>query len=140
MDWSRKLNIASPYFRLLISVLEQNGNITLTSLTCRCMYATMNHIGIRDLQKMSGETIEALPGPTPVKSGDRTVGILIPVKPVNMARLEAALAKAEELAKGRDPKADDEALRQFGDVDPTNYDEETVRKLMDEGRKMWRKP
>jgi len=104
------------------------------------MYATMNHIGIRDLQKMSGETIAALPGPTPVKSGDRTVGILIPVKPVNMARLEAALAKAEELAKGRDPKADDEALRQFGDVDPTNYDEETVRKLMDEGRKMWRKP
>lgn len=95
----------------------------------------MNHIGIRDLQKMSAETIQALPGPTPVKSGDRTIAILTPLKPVNMERLEAALAMAEELAKGRDPKADDEALRQFGDVDPVNYDEETVRKLMDEVRK-----
>jgi hypothetical protein len=101
----------------------------------------MNHIGIRDLQKLSGETIQALPGPTPVKSGDRTVAILIPLKPVNMARLEAALAQADELARGRDPKADDEALRAMGeDVDPTNYDEETVRKLLEEGRKMWRKP
>jgi hypothetical protein len=99
----------------------------------------MNHIGIRDLQKLSGEAIQTLPGPTPVKSGDRTVAILIPLKPVNMERLEAALAMAEELAKGRDPKADDEALRQFGDVDPTNYDEETVRKLLEEGRRMGRK-
>ncbi len=95
----------------------------------------MNHIGIRDLQKLSGESISALPGPTPIKSGDRTVAILIPLKPVNMERLNAALAMAEELAKGRDPKADDEALKDMG-VDPTNYDEETVRKLMDEGRKM----
>jgi len=47
---------------------------------------------IRDLQKMSGETIAALPGPTPVKSGDRTVAILIPLKPVNMARLEGRSA------------------------------------------------
>ncbi len=95
----------------------------------------MNHIGIRELQKLSGETIQALPGPTPVKVGDRTVAILIPLKPVNMERLEAWLAKAEELAKGRDPKADDEALKAMG-VDPTNYDEETVRKLLEEGRKM----
>jgi hypothetical protein len=100
----------------------------------------MNHIGIRDLQKLSSESIQALPGPTPVKSGDRTVAILIPLKPVNMERLKAVLAKADELAKGRDPKADDEALRQFGDVDPTNYDDETVRKLMEEGRRMRRKP
>lgn len=100
----------------------------------------MNHIGIRDLQKLSADSITALPGPTPVKSGDRTVAILIPLKPVNMARLEAALAQAEELAKDRDPKADDEALRQFGDVDPTNYDEETVRRLTEEGRRMRRKP
>lgn len=99
----------------------------------------MNHIGIRDLQKLSADSITALPGPTPVKSGDRTVAILIPLKPVNMARLEAALAQAEELAKGRDPKADDEALKAMG-VDPTNYDEETVRKLTDEGRQMRRKP
>jgi hypothetical protein len=30
----------------------------------------MSHISIRDLRKMSGETIGALPGPTPVKSRD----------------------------------------------------------------------
>ncbi len=39
----------------------------------------MSHIGIRDLQKLYGETIEALPGPTPVKSGNRTVGLLVPL-------------------------------------------------------------
>lgn len=100
----------------------------------------MNHIGIRDLQKLSADSITALPGPTPVKSGDRTVAILIPLKPVNMEGLRTVLAQAEELAKGRDHEADDEALRQFGDVDPVNYDEKTVRKLMEEGRRMRRKP
>ncbi len=101
------------------------------------MRDSMRSIGIRDLRKLLAERNAALPGPTPVKSGDRTTANLISLKPVNMERLEACLAKAEELAKGRDPKADDEALRQFGDVDPVNYDEETVRKLLEEGREMW---
>ena len=95
----------------------------------------MAHISIRDLQKISGETIAALPGPTPVRSGDRTVGILFPLKPVDRERLAAVMARAEALAEGRDPAADDAALAAFGDVDPTNWTEEAVAGLRDERSK-----
>jgi hypothetical protein len=92
----------------------------------------MSHLSIRDLQKISGEAIGALPGPTPVKSGDRTVGLLVPLKAADPERLAAVLAKAEALAKGRDPAADDAALAQFGEVDPVNWSVEAVRALMNE--------
>ncbi|MGP0057896.1 MAG: hypothetical protein ACLPID_01205 [Beijerinckiaceae bacterium] len=92
----------------------------------------MSHISIRDLQKMSGETIGALPGPTPVKSGDRTVGLLVPLKSADPDRLAAVLARAEALAKGRDSAADDAALAPFGEVDPVDWSLEAVRKLMAE--------
>jgi hypothetical protein len=92
----------------------------------------MGHISIRDLQKISGETISALPGPTPVKSGDRTVGLLVPLKAADPDRLAAVLARAEALAKGRDPVADDAALAPFGEVDPVNWSVEAVRALMAE--------
>jgi hypothetical protein len=90
----------------------------------------MSHISIRDLQKMSGETIGALPGPTPVKSGDRTVGLLVPLKSANPDRLAAVLARAEALAKGRDPAADDAALAASGEVDPVDWSLEAVRALL----------
>jgi hypothetical protein len=89
----------------------------------------MGHISIRDLQKMSGETIGALPGPTPVKSGERTVGLLVPLKAADPDKLAAALTKAEALAKGRDPVADDAALAAFGEVDPIDWSLEAVRAL-----------
>ena len=89
----------------------------------------MTHISIRDLQKISGEAIGALPGPTPVKSGDRTVGLLIPLKAADPDRLLAVLVRAEALAKGRDPAADDAALAAFGDVDPIDWSVEAVRVL-----------
>lgn len=92
----------------------------------------MGHISIRDLQKMSGEKIQALAGPTAVKSGDRTVGLLIPLKAADPDRLAAILARAEALAKGRDPAADEAALARFGDVDPTNWSIEAVRALQAE--------
>jgi hypothetical protein len=92
----------------------------------------MSHISIRDLQKISGETIGALPGPTPVKSGDRTVGLLVPLKAADPDRLAAVLARAEALAKGRDPAADDAALAPFGEVDPVDWSVEAVRALMGE--------
>ena len=92
----------------------------------------MHHIGIRDLQKISGEAISALPGPTPVKSGDRTVGLLVPVRAADPDRLIAVLSKAEELAKGRDAVADDAALASFGDVDPVDWSVDEVRRLMAE--------
>ena len=90
----------------------------------------MTHLSIRDLQKISGETIGALPGPTPVKSGERTVGLLIPLKAADPDRLAAVLGRAEELAKGRDPAADDAALAPFGEVDPIDWSVEVVRALL----------
>ena len=95
----------------------------------------MTHISIRDLQKMSGEKIEALPGPTAVKSGDRTVGLLIPLKAADPDRLKAILLRAEAAAKGRGPTSDDATLAQFDDVDPTNWSIEVVRALQAEWMK-----
>lgn len=89
----------------------------------------MGHLSIRDLQKISGEAISALPGPTAVKSGNKTVALLIPFRKADPGRLAAVLARAEALARGRDAKADDEALRAFGDVDPTDWSVEAVRAL-----------
>lgn len=92
----------------------------------------MSHISIRDLQKISGDAIGALPGPTPVKSGERTVGLLIPLKAADPDRLAAVLARAERLAKGRDVAADDAALAQFGDVDPVDWSVSAVKALTEE--------
>lgn len=86
-------------------------------------------ISIRDLQKISGEAIGALPGPTPVKSGDRTVGLLIPLKAADPDRLAAVLARAEALAKARDPAADDAALAAMG-ADPSDWSIAAVRTLI----------
>ena len=93
------------------------------------MYLPMNHISIRDLQKISGKAISELPGTTPVKSGDRTIALLVPLKRANMDRLRKTLARAERLAKQR-PISDD-ALRKIG-VDPTNWSVDAVRKLQAE--------
>ncbi|SFJ94912.1 hypothetical protein SAMN05216525_14421 [Bradyrhizobium sp. Gha] len=90
---------------------------------------TMSHISIRDLQKISGEAIGALPGPTPVKSGERTVGLLIPLKAADPDRLAAVLARAERLAKKRDAAADDAALAEFGEVDPVDWSVAAVKAL-----------
>jgi hypothetical protein len=92
----------------------------------------MGYLSIRDLQKISSETISALPGMTAIKSGNRTVGFLTPIKRADPERLKAVLAEAEALAAGRDVAADDEALRAFGDVDPTNWSIEAVRALTGE--------
>ncbi len=94
---------------------------------------SMSHISIRDLQKISGEAIGALPGPTPVKSGNRTVGLLIPLKATDPDRLAAVLARAEARARRRDPAADDAALVAMG-VDPTDWSVEAVRALQAERR------
>jgi hypothetical protein len=88
----------------------------------------MSHISIRDLQKISGETIGALPGPTAVKSGERTVGLLIPLRAADPDRLAAVLARATALAAERDPAGDDAALAEMG-IDPTDWSVEAVRAL-----------
>jgi hypothetical protein len=86
------------------------------------------HISIRDLQKISGESITALPGPTPIKSGNRTVGLLIPLKPADPALLDAVLARAEALAKERDPAEDEAFLIEMG-IDPTVWTDEAIKAL-----------
>jgi len=90
----------------------------------------MGHLSIRDLQKVSGEAIENLPGTTAIKSGDRVIALLTPLKRADPQRLRAALDRAEALAKGRDPKADDERLAQYGAVDPTDWSQEAVDALL----------
>jgi len=89
----------------------------------------MSHLSIRDLQRISGEAIGALSGPTPVKSGDRTVGLLIPLKTANPDQLAAVLARAASLAKDRDPALDEAALADMG-IDPTDWSVDAVRALM----------
>ncbi len=89
----------------------------------------MTHISVRDLQKISGETISALKGPTPVKSGNRTIGLLVPLKAADPAKLAAVLRRAEAMARGRSARADDAALAPFGTVDPVDWSIAAVRKL-----------
>jgi len=88
----------------------------------------VTHISIRDLQKISGEAIGALPGPTPVKSGERTVGLLIPLKAADPDRLAAILARAAALAKARDPAVDEATLAEMG-IDSTDWSVGAVRAL-----------
>jgi hypothetical protein len=90
----------------------------------------MGHISIRDLQKLSAESIGALPGPTAVKSGNKTVGLLTPMKTADPDRLAKALAKAEALAKERDPKEDEAFFARFGDVDPTDWSVEATKAFL----------
>jgi hypothetical protein len=90
---------------------------------------SMALISIRDLQKLSAKTIGALPGPTTVKSGGRTVALLVPLKAADPDRLAAVLTRAEALAKGRDAAADDAALAPFSEVDPVDWSVEAVRAL-----------
>jgi hypothetical protein len=89
----------------------------------------MAHLSIRDLQKISGETIGSLSGPTPVKSGDRTIALLVPLRAADLDRIASVLARAEALAKGRDPIADDAALAPFGEVDPIDWSVQAARAL-----------
>jgi len=89
----------------------------------------MVSIGIRELQKISGEAIGALEGPTAIKSGERTVGLLIPLKSANPDRLAAVLRRAEKLARDRDPAKDDAALAPYGPVDSVDWSIEAVRVL-----------
>jgi hypothetical protein len=90
----------------------------------------MGHINIRELQKLSAETIGALPGPTPVKSGSRTVGLLIPLKAANPDRLAKTLARAEALAKERDPKDDEALLAELGEVDTMDWSIEGAKAFL----------
>ena len=122
---------------MLCSSIVKRSHLVLYYI--RTYVFRMTHLSIRDLQKISGERISALPGPTAVKSGNRTVALLIPVRPIDRQRLDTALARAEALAKERDPAVDDAALAAFGDVDPINWTDDAVRGLQEDSVKGTRK-
>lgn len=89
----------------------------------------MGHLSIRDLQKISGEAISALPGATAIKSGDRTVALLVPLKRADMKRLTEVLQRAEALAKDRDQAEDDAFLSEAG-TDLTDWSFDAVRNFL----------
>jgi hypothetical protein len=54
---------------------------------------------------------------------------VVPLKAARPNRLAGVLTRAEALAKGRDPAADDAALAPFGEVDPVDWSVAAVRAL-----------
>jgi hypothetical protein len=90
----------------------------------------MAHLSIRDLQKISGEAIEKLPGATAIKSGGRTIAVLTPLKKADPERLRAWAEKVEAMAKERDPAEDDKMLREAG-ADLTDWSLEATEKFID---------
>ncbi len=89
----------------------------------------MGQLSIRDLQKISGEAISALPAATAIKSGRKTVGVLVPITMIDPEALDSLLARAEALGRNRDAEADNQALRAFGEVDPVDWSDEAVAAL-----------
>jgi hypothetical protein len=94
----------------------------------------MGHLSIRDLQKISGEAIQNLPGATAITSGGRTIALLTPLKKANLERLRAWVEKVEAMAKERDPAEDERFLRGVG-ADTTNWTIEAIEALKAEAKK-----
>jgi hypothetical protein len=93
----------------------------------------MGHLSIRDLQKISGEAIEKLPGVTAIKSGGRTIALLTPIRKPDPEKLREWADMVEAMAKERDPAEDERFLREVG-ADPTHWTRESVQELMEEAR------
>ena len=94
----------------------------------------MGHLSIRDLQKISGEAIENLPGVTAIKSGGRTIALLTPLRKPDPEKMRAWVEKVEALAKERDPAEDERFLREIG-ADPTDWSVEATKRFVEEERK-----
>ena len=88
----------------------------------------MASIDIRDLRKLTGKAISALPGLTAIKSGDQTIGFLTPVRHTDPDRPRAVLREVDALAVERDPDADTAFLVAEG-IDPTDWNAEAVSAL-----------
>jgi antitoxin (DNA-binding transcriptional repressor) of toxin-antitoxin stability system len=93
----------------------------------------MGHLSIRDLQKISGEAIQNLPGTTAITSGGRTIALLTPLKKPDLAKLQTALEQARALAEMRDPAEDERFLREIG-ADPTDWTQAAIEQLLAERR------
>jgi hypothetical protein len=73
-------------------------------------------ISMRELQKMSAAQIRAMPGPTPIKSGDETVGLLVPAAAVDAQRIFDAETRAIELARLRTPEQNAEVAKALDEI------------------------
>jgi hypothetical protein len=93
----------------------------------------MGHLSIRDLQKISGEAIEKLPGVTAIKSGGRTIALLTPLKKADPNGLKAWAQGVEAMAKARDHDEDTRLLVENG-ADPTHWTAELIRQIQEEAR------
>jgi hypothetical protein len=94
----------------------------------------MGHLSIRDLQKISGEAIEKLPGVTAITSGGRTIALLTPVRKPDPGRLKAWVEEVEALAKDRDYDEDTRFLLENG-ADPTDWSLAALEKFKAELKK-----
>lgn len=83
----------------------------------------MKYISIRDLQKMSERAILALPGATRIQSGDRAIGLLIPLRKPDPEQVkkfvrQVSAHRAAALNAGLDEAAEDRILAKYGPVEP----------------------
>ena len=81
----------------------------------------MAHLGIRDLQRISGEAISQLPGPVAIRSGDRLVGFIFPVRRGDPRLLQEAADEALRHQAMRHPAEDDSIFVANPDLDPHDY-------------------
>jgi hypothetical protein len=61
-------------------------------------------ITMRELQKMSARTIEALPHAVPIKNGTATVALLVPIQKASKELVDQVLARIDAAAAKRSPK------------------------------------
>jgi hypothetical protein len=94
----------------------------------------MGHLSIRDLQKISGEAIEKLPGVTAITSGGRTIALLTPLRKPDPEKLRAWAEEVEAMAKERDYDEDTRFLIENG-ADPTDWSLAAIEKFRAELKK-----
>jgi hypothetical protein len=61
-------------------------------------------ISMRELQKMSAASLQALPHPLPVKTGEMTVAVLMPVRKAPDELVKQVLARIDAMAAKRSPE------------------------------------
>jgi hypothetical protein len=67
-------------------------------------FAMKTAITMRELQKMSAGSIQALPHAVPIKNGSATVALLVPIQKAPKEFVDRVLAKIDEEAAKRSPE------------------------------------
>lgn len=81
---------------------------------------------MRDLQKVSAQTLRSLPSAMPVKCGAETVALLMPIKRASPALVAEVFAQIDNAAAGRD-RATKQAIAQHLGEEPQNRDPIEIR-------------